>query len=1020
MEHSNHVAIIGLAGRYPGARGLEELWRNLRDGVEALTTFSDDELRAAGVPEAHLRDPSLVRKRPVLDDIDLFDAALFGYTPREAEMIDPQQRIFLECAWEALETAGYSPERFDGSIGVFAGSGFLSYFLANLLQNKEYLRSVGWFQAMLGNDKDFMAQRVSYKLNLRGPSINVLTSCSSSLVGVHLACQSLLNHESDLALAGGATVMVPQRGGYRYQPGSVNSPDGHSRAFDAGANGTIPGEGAAVVVLKRLDKALEDRDRIYGVIRGSAVNNDGASKAGFTAPSVQGQAAVVAEALAIGDVAPETVTYVEAHGTGTPVGDAIEIAALTTAFNTSKRGYCAVGTIKPNIGHTDTPAGVMGLIKVLLAFEHGQLPPLPNLQRPNPNIDWGNSPFYPLGRLQDWRANGAPRRAGVSSFSLGGTNAHVVVEEPPTPPPPAPSRPSKLVVLSAASDAALEVMSKNLAGHLAAHRDLDIADVAHTLQVGRNVLRCRKTFVCQDIAGAIEALSGADNRRVFVSRAARGSEAAVVFLFPGQGSQYVGMAEDLYAHEPGFRETIDTCAKLLLPEMRLDLRSVLYPQRFPGQAYGPDLIHETWVTQPALFVTEYAIARLLQDWNVVPQAMIGHSVGEFVAACLSGVMSLQDALQLIALRGRLIHAQPRGAMAAVALSSEAIAPHLTSDLSLAAVNGPTQVAVAGAIESIEALLTTLKSAGVACKRLAGSHAFHSHLIEPVVDQFTAQVARRSLHAPSIPFISNVTGTWITAAEATNPRYWGRQLREPVRFFDGLGRVRADHASTNSRLISLEVGPGDTLRGLLAMQGADMKVMTTLPRLQHGSDQGATLLEAIGRLWSESIDIKWEAFSQHEHRRRTPLPTYPFERKRYWVLPSSLARDPVPTEVPPEASEPAHSEPAPRSQHDRPDLPSAYVAPRTPTEQTLVSIWQEITGVAVVGVHDNFFDLGGHSLLAAQIVSRVHKAYPVRITVAELLQDTPTVAGMAEGIDRKVERDTPEDSDDVPLVRVPRS
>ncbi|MFJ9105496.1 type I polyketide synthase [Streptomyces sp. NPDC102405] len=1021
----NDIAVIGMAGRFPGAKDLDEFWTNLRDGVESRTVFSDEDLLAAGVPAEMLANPSLIKGRPILPDVDMFDAAFFGYTPREAEMIDPQQRLFLECAWEALESAGYDPDRVEGAVGVFGGAGFLGYFFANLHANQAYLRSVGMFPALLGSDKDFLAPRVSYKLNLRGPSINVVTGCSSSLVGVHLACQSLLNGESDMALAGGATIYFPQRAGYVYQDGSVNSPDGHCRAFDAEAAGTVPGDGVGIVLLKRLSDALEDRDTIHGVIKGTAVNNDGAQKAGFTAPSVQGQAAVISEALAVAEAEPESISYVETHGTGTQLGDAIEIAALTQAFATDQRGYCRIGSVKPNVGHTDTAAGVIGLIKVLLAFRHGALPPSLNYRSPNPQIDFATTPFTVNSQLSVWKSDGSPRRAAVSSFSVGGTNAHAVLEEPP----PTPRHPSPeahgwhLLPVSASTEPALEAATDRLAEFLTTHPEAALPDVARTLQTGRRHFEHRRIVACRHADDAVQALA---HRRAPTARQTE-KPGAITFLFPGQGSQYAGMAKELYQQEPEFRSVVDSCAELLRPELGMDLRDVLYP-RHPSDGEARERINQTWLTQPALFVTEYAMARLLMSRGVQPEAMIGHSIGELVAACLAGVFSLPDALSLVALRGRLVQDMPRGAMLAVAASPEHAQAWLGEELALAAVNSSEQVVISGPAVSIDALRTKLQAEGITHARLRTSHAFHSAMMAPAAQRFTTAVAARTLHEPRLPYLSNVTGTWITPDQARDPAYWGRQLRETVRFGDGIGELLRD-----SRRVLVEVGPGDTLRGLLAHGQGRARVLTTLPR-NDSQPADAAWAWSLAHLWLAGADLDWSSICDQDAR-RIALPTYPFQRQRYWVAPdpqqgatpaaslrapASEARDEAPasgvtTET---AEDDTRPEPATASQHPRPDLSTPYTAPSTPTEHAVAAVWTEVMGVSPIGAHDNFFDLGGHSLLAAQVVARLTTRFPLALSAADVLAHGQTVAEAAQLIDQKLTTSASDDAD-IPLTRITR-
>ena len=873
------IAIIGLAGRFPQARTVAEFWQNLRDGVETIHRLSDEEIAAAGQTAA-ARQPNYVNAASVLEDVELFDAAFFGYTPREAEIMDPQQRLFLECAWTALESAGYDAETYRGAIGVYAGVSMSTYLL-QLFAERELFKKTSRFQLLIGNDKDHLPTRVSYKLNLKGPSVAVQTTCSTSLVAVHLACQSLLSGECDMALAGGASIRLPQKSGYFYQEGNISSPDGHCRTFDARAQGTISGSGVGVVVLKRLADALADGDCVHAVIRGSALNNDGSVKVGYTAPSVEGQAAVIAEALAVAGVEADSVSYVEAHGTATALGDPIEVAALTRAFRqtTKRNNYCALGSVKSNIGHLDAAAGVAGLIKTVLALKHRLLPPSLHYEQPNPKIDFANSPFYVNAQLSEWATNGTPRRAGVSSFGIGGTNAHVVLEEAPEQTQTDATAPWQLFVLSAKTPTALDATTANLAAHLRQNPDLDLADAAYTLQTGRRAFNHRRMFVCRSSEDALGTLEAGDARRLFTAEQAGGAR-SVVFMFSGQGSQYVNMGLELYEHEAAFRATVDECAELLGAHLGGDLRAVMYPRAEAAETARAQLNQTGW-TQPALFVLEYALARLWQTWGVRPAAMIGHSLGEYVAACLSGVLSLADALALVAARARLMQQLPAGVMLAVPLGEDTVAGRLADyELSLAAVNAPGLCVVAGAEEAVVALEQRLGAEGLSSRRLATSHAFHSEMMAAAVEPFVEHVKRIKLNPPQIPYVSNVTGTWITAAEATDPRYWGRHMRATVRFAAGLNEL-----SREPNRVLLEIGPGQTLRTLAKRNAAANEAPVTVSSLPHhncnDSDYEALLL-AAGRLWLTGVSLNWQGLHGGRRRQRLTLPTYPFERHRYWL------------------------------------------------------------------------------------------------------------------------------------------
>ena len=879
------VAVVGMAGRFPGAKNLDEFWRNLSEGRESVRFFSDEELLDKGLDPSLLHDPNYVKAEAVLDDVEQFDAAFFGFTPREAEMMDPQHRIFLEEAWKALEHAGYDSSKYAGRIGVFAGESPNSYLFSNLYPNRELLESAGVFQTLIGNDRDYLATHVSYKLNLKGPGLTVQTACSTSLVAVHLACQSLLNHECDMALGGGVSVSVPQGMGAMFQEGSIVSPDGHCRAFDAEARGTVKGSGVGVVVLKRLSDALADGDCVHAVIKGSAINNDGEVKVGFTAPGIEGQAGVIEEALAIAAVEPLTVGYIETHGTGTTLGDPIEIAALTQAFRpgTEARGFCAIGSLKTNIGHTDAAAGVAGLLKTVLALKHKQLPPSLNFERANPNIDFANSPFFVNTKLTDWPATQTPRRAGVSSFGIGGTNAHVVLEEAPlVQTQTGQTQTATLLTLSAKTGTALETAAANLAQHLRQHDEHELADIAFTLQLGRREFAHRLALVCSDKEDAIAALEADAAKSVY--KGAQGqNKRPVVFMFTGQGSQYVSMGRELYETEATFREQVDLCAGILKSHLGLDIRDVLYPSD-ERAAEAAEQLQQTHITQPALFVVEYALAKLWMEWGVRPAAMIGHSIGEYAAACLAGVFSLEDALMLVATRGRLMQGLAAGAMLAVSLSEEEVKPLLGAQLALAAVNAPTLSVVSGTIAAIEQVEQKLSEQEIIHRRLHTSHALHSAMMEPVLQSFRETLEGVEFHAPQIAIVSTVTGKRLTAEEACDAGYWTRHLRQTVRFSEALSEILKESPDS----ILLEIGPGQTLSGLAKQQGNGASNRIALSSLRHPNDKqsdSAYLLNTLARLWAEGVTVDWAAFNaRRQHRQRVPLPTYPFERQRYWIDP----------------------------------------------------------------------------------------------------------------------------------------
>ena len=868
------VAIIGMSGRFPGAPTIRQFWQNLRNGVESLESFSDVELLAAGVDASTRALPGWVPRGTVLQDADLFDAGFFGYSPREAQIIDPQQRVFLECAWAALEDAGYAGEPSGATVGIYAGSSLNSYVLSQLLPNRELLVSVGGYQVMLGNDKDFLTTRASYKLDLHGPSMAIQTACSTSLVAVQVACQALFRGECDMALAGGVSITFPQRTGYQYQEGMIFSPDGVCRPFDADAKGTRVGSGAGIVVLKRLEDAIADRDTIQAVILGAAINNDGAAKAGYTAPSVDGQIEAIATAQALAGVSPDSISYIEAHGTATPLGDPIEITALTRVFreSTEARGFCAIGSLKANLGHLDAAAGVAGLIKTVLALRHRELPPQLNFRAPNPQLDLERSPFRVATSLEAWPDGATPRRAGVSSFGIGGTNAHVVLEEAPAPAPSVAVRDEQLLVVSAKTAQGLEAATSNLVSYLNQPDAAPLADVAYTLQIGRRVFSHRRSVVARNSADAVALLMVPDRSPV-ITGFHDGADRPVAFLFSGQGSQHAGMCADLYRTEAVFRAAIDRCAELLQPHFGRDVRELLW--------HGTDgELSETHVAQSALFVTEYALAVLWMSWGVQPSAMLGHSIGEYVAAHLAGVFSLEDALILVAARGRLMQGMASGDMLAVRLAPTELRSRLPAGVEIAAVNAPALCSVSGSREAIEALTLELERDGIEHRPLHTSHAFHSYMMEPALAPFREIVSRLQLSAPRRPIVSNVSGTWLAAAEATSPDYWTAHLRNAVLFADGIATLTADPS-----VQLLEVGPGNALTALarlsLGREGAS-RVSASMPHPREDRSESDTMLSAAGRLWASGVGLDWAGMHASETLHRVPLPTYPFERTRHWV------------------------------------------------------------------------------------------------------------------------------------------
>jgi acyl transferase domain-containing protein/SAM-dependent methyltransferase len=921
------IAIVGMRARFPGADDLEQFWQNLASGTESITRLSPDEMRAAGIPDELMNLPGYVNAAPLLGDVDLFDAEFFGFSARDASLTDPQHRLFLETAWEALEDAGYDPATFAGRVGVFGGCE-MSTYLYQLSQNPAILGYVDSMQLMVTNDKDHLCTQVSYRLDLRGPSVVVQTTCSTSLVAVILACESLQARRCDMALAGGVTVRVPQRGGYLYVAGSILSPDGHCRPFDARAQGTIVGSGVGLVALRRLGDALADRDTIRGLIVGAGLNNDGSDKAGYTAPGVRGQVAAIASAYETAAISPESVGYVEAHGTGTILGDPIEMSALTEVFRarTRRRGFCGIGSVKSNFGHLSCASGVAGLIKAALVMEHGAIPPTVHYRTPNPGLDLASSPFYLTTDLLPWERGDSPRRAAVSAFGVGGTNAHVILEEAPPDQTGDPGRACQLLVLSARSEAALEAATTRLASHLTRHPERQLPDAAYTLQVGRRAFRYRRSLVVGgDRAVAVAALRSGE----LDVTASPTTPPPVVFMFPGQGSQYPGMGADLYQSEPVVRQTVDECCELLVPHLGMDLRDVLFPGAARAGTAADDL-RDTAMAQPALFVIQYALARLWRSWGVEPAAMIGHSIGEFVAAVLAQVLCPEDALRLLARRGRLISSLPRGAMLGVMASWEDVIEFTDDGICLAADNAPRLCVLSGPSPAIDRVEGALRARSLAVRRLSTSHAFHSSMMDPILDEFESMAAEVVQADPVVPYVSTLTGTW--AAGPPAPGYWSAQIRSAVRFAPGLRTLMAPGSAAGPDAVYLEVGPGRAL-GTFAARAAQESGLasTVLGSLPAANEEGSgtdRLLRSLGRLWEQGTPVDWGAFQAGQRRRRVSLPTYPFERQSYWIGRPNRPAAGGPSEPRDPADwfyRPAWKQaPAPRAAHGTPSRPGGTV------------------------------------------------------------------------------------------------
>ena len=994
------IAIVGMVGRFPGAQNIDEFWSNLCSGKESITFFAEDQIDPSVDPDLR-SDPNYVRAKGVLEGAETFDAQFFGISPRQAEIMDPQARLFLELAQEALDHAGYTPQQFTGKIGLYAGSGQNTYFERHLCGRSEIVNRLGPFQTMLANEKDFVTTRTSYKLNLTGPSVSVSTACSTSLVAAIQAYQGLLKGDCDLALAGGISISTPQNIGYLYQEEGILSPDGHCRPFDANAQGTTFNSGAGIVVLKRLEDALADGDRIYAVLKGVGINNDGADKVSFTAPSVAGQAGAIQQAQAEAGFTPETISYVEAHGTATPLGDPIEVEALTQAFQSSmsqasmsQGQFCAIGSLKGNIGHTVAAAGIAGLIKTALALYHKTLPPSLGYTSPNPQIDFENSPFFVNTQLTDWHPQQCPRRAGVSSFGVGGTNAHVVLEEPPDAHPSSPSRPWQLLLLSAKTRTALEQATANLQQFFQPQPDINLADVAYTLQVGRTAYAHRRFVLCQNTKDAWEALGTLDAAYSKTQKTVH-CDRDVVFVFPGQGSQYVNMGLNFYQSEPLFQEIVDQCTEQLKSHLNLDIRTLLYPE--PGQEdRAAEELKKTLYTQPALFVIEYALAQLWISWGIQPVAMMGHSIGEFVAACLAGVFSLEDGLKLIATRGKMMWDLPPGSMLSVRSAVAKVQPYLTDQLAIAAINSPGLCVISGPTPDIEALAATLTAQEMVCKPLHTSHAFHSAMMEDIVVPFKTLCTGISLSPPQIPFVSTATADWITDTQATDPNYWANHLRATVQFADSIQTLWQQ-----TERILLEVGPRTTTTILARQQIRDIHNQSAIASLgKSATDQQewTAILSALGQLWLAGVTIDWQLFYQNEYRQRLPLPTYPFERQRYWIDPLPAQSNSVQV---PLSSSPS----APSVIDSTPNPPQSTMSETRP--QRLAPLVQEILetasglNLANVDHQATFLEIGLDSLSLTQIALSLKKKFKVKISFRNLLEDYCSIQAVANHLDQSL-------------------
>lgn len=984
------IAIIGMSGRFPGAESVEQLWANLLAKKNAITTWSVEEIDPS-IPDEVKNDPDYVKARGVIADADKFDAGFFGVNPRVAALMDPQQRVFLETAWAALEDAAYDPSRFPGLIGVYAGMGNNTYFTRNVIGHPELIEQVGDFQVMTGNEKDYIATRLAFEFDLRGPALSIHTACSTSLVAIAQASKALRDGECDMALAGGIAITAPINSGITYNEGGMYSPDGSTRAFDAEGKGTSFSDGVGIIVLKRLDDAIRDGDHIYATVKGSALNNDGSGKASFTAPSVRGQAEVIAMAQADAGVRPEDIGYVEAHGTATPLGDPIEVEALTLAFRGNDNRpapakTCVLGSVKSNIGHLTAAAGAAGVIKTALALKEGVIPANVGYSTPNPAINFADGPFRVADANIDWPRGGKPRLAGVSSFGVGGTNAHVILGEAPVREASSEGRGQQLFLLSAKSKASLDAMTGNLRDWLGRNPEASLADAAYTLMVGRRSFKHRRLITGNSHQDLVHAIDNKDPNAIS-TRELHEAAPGVVFMFPGQGSQYVGMGRDLYASEPVFAETFDRCCALFTKELGTDLKAIIFPEAGKEEEAAGQL-KQTIYTQASLFTIHYSLAQLWIHWGIRPQAMIGHSIGEFAAACLAGVFSLEDAVMLVANRGRMMQELPTGSMLSIRAAEEDVLPRLPEGCSIAANNGPQLCVASGPTAAITALQVALEADGIQAKLLVTSHAFHSPMMEPMVEAYRKVVESVALNTPRIPIISTVTASWMKDEEATSAAYWSSHVRATVRFAQAVKFAWEENDS-----VMLEVGPRTTATTLARQQSKDPKRHVAVSSMGSGSGNGiemTALLRAVGGLWQSGIEIDHGKFFERETRHRIPMPTYAFERVRHWVEPVALvgARSSAAAPERALAAVPATTTDA-----------GAALSPKEELITQIKVLLEESSGLelAEASNEDTFLEMGLDSLFLTQVATSLSKKFGVKVSFRQLNEDLPNLDKLADHI-----------------------
>jgi amino acid adenylation domain-containing protein len=1008
-ESNGHedLAIIGMAARLPGAADVEEFWSNLVNGVESRYEVQADDLIAAGLDPKVLDDPAYVPYCFPLDDVDKFDAAFFGINPREAQLMDPQHRLFLECCWTALEDAGYAPDKCDVPVGVFGGIARNAYHLHNISADNDLRNHAHEYHILLGNDKDFLATRVAYRFNLRGPAMTVQSACSASGTALHQAALSVFNGDCSMALVGGGRVMSPQKVGYHYVDGNVLSADGHVHAFDENASGMVRGSGMVVIAIKRLSDAVNDGDYIRAVIKSTAVNNDGSSKASFTAPSVPGQAEAIRHAMEIAGVKPQDISYVEAHGTGTRLGDPIEVSALNDAWadRDGANRFCPIGSSKTNVGHLDGGACVTGVIKTALSLEREQIPPSLNYQTPNPLIDFENSPFYVNDKLTSWKRGDTPRVAAVSSFGVGGTNAHVVMQEAPERGASSASRPVQMLPLSGRRPDAINDLAAQLCERLRKEPDINLADLAYTLQVGRSDLSLRSSVVVNDREDAIRKLEKLASSKIKAEPA--DESIPVIFMFPGQGSQHVDMAKQLFEHEAVFRVHVEHCARALQPIIGFNICELLYPAEDRDAGEAAEELKRTEIAQLALYIIEYSLAKVWQSWGVHPSSMIGHSIGEFVAATLAGVIELHDCLKIVHTRATLMGSMPPGDMMAIALPRVEVEKLLeATDVCIAASNAPEITVVSGTSADVAALRESLEADEIQTFPLHTSHAFHSHMMDPILEPLVEAFSGVALNPPKIPFLSSRTGKWITDEQATSPRYWGEQLRKEVRFNDGIEAILDEDSP-----VFLEVGPSTALSNSVrshVLPDRNLHIISSLSSAQKPEPALETVLAALGQVWAAGVAPDWKSFYASEGRHRIPLPTYPFERVRHWLEPYDgwAGEDAVDPETL-AAWRAEHAEEI-AAVPDR-EVPAGPVDHASYVRQRLRDTLLTVTGIEIDPSEDeeSFLELGFHSLLLTQISAQLRKEYGVSMMFRELIDDYASIQSLGEYMQDKVEKSADE-------------